>query len=145
MGNVVLIVEPSEPLAKDLAAALAKAGIADNPFRVTTGEEAQEYLFRRGRFAAAGAAPRPCLVLMTAALPRLTGPQLVARMRQDKVLRGVPVVLLTSANPAEVNSGYDAGANSCIRRPTTPAECDDAARRLREYWFETALVPHEQR
>src|ERR1700689_5558026 len=61
---------------------------------VTDGEQAMQFLRRTGPYADA---PRPGLILLDVNLPRLSGLEVLAQLKQDPDLLDVPVVMLTTS------------------------------------------------
>ncbi len=101
------------------------------------GEEALDWLLGRGgyRQRLGGALPR--LVLLELRLPRLDGVEILRTLRASPRTATVPVVVLTSsAEPREVAQCYQAGANSCIRKPIEFREFAEALRATGRYWLE---------
>ena len=100
------------------------------------GEEALDYLLGRGgyRHRMGGALPR--LVLLELKLPRLDGVEVLRTLRASPRTATVPVVMLTSsAEGREVTQSYQAGANSCIRKPIDYPELAETLRTLGRYWL----------
>ena len=100
------------------------------------GEEALDWLLGRGayRHRLGGALPR--LVLLELRLPRLDGVEVLRTLRASPRAATVPVVVLTSsAEGREVIQCYQAGANSCIRKPIDYREFVDSVRTLGRYWL----------
>jgi CheY-like chemotaxis protein len=100
------------------------------------GEEALDYLLGRGgyRHRMGGALPR--LVLLELKLPRLDGVEVLRTLRASPRTGTVPVVVLTSsAEGREVTQCYQAGANSCIRKPIDYPELAETLRTLGRYWL----------
>ena len=85
---------------------------------VRDGQEAVEYLLRQGAHAANPAWHCPDLVLLDLNLPRLTGREVLERIRETPALRAIPVVVLTTSHRLEdVLELYRAGANTYIEKP----------------------------
>lgn len=85
---------------------------------VDDGEQALDYLFRRGEFAAGGRLP-PDLILLDLNLPRLSGREVLKCLKEDDRLRRVPVIVLTtSEHERDVLQSFHAGADAYIVKPT---------------------------
>jgi two-component system, response regulator len=100
------------------------------------GEVALDYLLGRGayRHRLGGALPR--LVLLELKLLRMDGVDVLRSLRASPRTATVPVVILTSsAETREVAQCYQAGANSCIRKPIEYRELADAMRQVGRYWL----------
>jgi len=111
-------------------------------FIVSDGEEAMDFLLRRGRYTNAAAAPRPDLVLLDLNMPKLDGRQVLQRIRQDADLRSLPVVVLTTSKQEEdVIRSYDLGCNSFITKPVDIVSFMRTVKELGSYWFELVTLP----
>ena len=100
------------------------------------GEEALDYLLGRAAYRHRLGATLPRLVLLELKLPRLDGLEVLRTLRASPRTATVPVVVLTSsAEGREVAQCYQAGANSCVRKPIDFAEFADSIRTLGRYWL----------
>jgi CheY-like chemotaxis protein len=100
------------------------------------GEEALDWLLGRGAFRHRLGGVLPRLVLLELRLPRLDGVEILRTLRASPRTATVPVVVLTSsAEPREVAQCYQAGANSCIRKPIEFREFADTLRTTGRYWL----------
>ena len=87
-------------------------------------------------------AQRPALVLLDLKLPRLSGFELLARLRGDARTRALPVVVLTSSREqADVDRCYAAGANSYLVKPLDFGELEAMVRDLLRYWLRHSEAP----
>ena len=69
-------------------------------------------------------------------LPKRTGLEVLAAMRQDPRTRAVPVVILTSTDDQpEIDACYRLGANSFVRKPVEFAAFSEAVRQIGMYWL----------
>jgi two-component system response regulator len=106
------------------------------------GQEAIDYLFRQGVHANTPGWRCPDLILLDLNLPRLSGRQVLERIRATPHLRKVPVVVLTtSGHPQDIEDVYMAGANTYIQKPQDFARFVEVLRVLQTYWLDTALLP----
>jgi two-component system response regulator len=100
------------------------------------GEEALDYLLGRNAFRHRLGGPLPRLVLLALKLPKLDGVEVLRTLRASPRTATVPVVVLTSsAEPREVAQCYQAGANSCVRKPIEFREFAETVRTLGRYWL----------
>jgi CheY-like chemotaxis protein len=126
---------------------LTRRAIAGDVFRaelriVSDGEEALDYLWRRGRYADAHDAPCPDLVLLDLNMPKLDGREVLKRLKADARLRQIPVVVLTtSRQELDILRSYDLGCNSFITKPVDVDAFIAALRELGSYWFELVTLP----
>jgi two-component system, response regulator len=118
---------------------------ADTPCEIAItrdGAEALEYLFADGAYAGRDPNVQPCVVLLDLKLPKLSGFDVLARIRADRRTRWMPVVLLTSSSEEEdIVRGYASGANGFVRKPVEFARFLEAMRHLGGYWLNVNQVP----
>jgi len=138
----VLFVEDSPEDFEATIRSLSKSGLT-NPFvRCEDGDDALDYLYRRGLYTDPLAAPRPGMILLDLNLPGTDGRQVLAQIKQDENLRAIPVlVFTTSKHESDVRACYASGANSYIQKPVNLATFNSALKRLKEFWFEVAVLP----
>jgi two-component system response regulator len=95
------------------------------------GEEALDYLFPEGEGQAG-----PVLILLDINLPKVSGLEVLRRIRTDDRTRYLPLVVLsTSSEDRDVVESYNLGANSYVRKPVVFNEFVDAVRVLGLYWL----------
>lgn len=128
---VLLYVEDEDAAAFLLETALEEAGISVRLFRVADGEQALAFLHKRGVY---GSAATPDLVLLDLNLPRINGLQILAEMKSDHTLRGIPVKVFTSSRlPADRRKAAELGAEDYLVKP---ADLDEFMQTVR-----TACAP----
>lgn len=116
--------------------AFRKANLA-NPLQVVgDGEEAVSYLLGEGHYADRSKYPLPVLLLLDLKLPRRSGLEVLSWLREQPVLKRLPVVVLTSSKePADINRAYDLGANSYLVKPLGFDALLDMVESLNLYWL----------
>lgn len=144
--HVLLIVEDSPEDLEATLRALARTGRDRTVRHCADGDEALDYLLRRGAFAGEARAPRPSLVLLDLNLPGTDGRELLGEIKAHAALRAIPVVVLTtSGDPQDVDACYAAGASGYVQKPVLHEDLVEALRRLEDFWFGTALLPTPER
>lgn len=136
--GTILLVE-DDPNDADLTMrSFRKAGIRAAVVHVSDGDEALEYLFPR----TGAPPPLPAMVVLDWKLPRMSGLEVLQRLRSERRTRLLPIVVLTSSfEDRDVASAYDNGANSYVRKPIEPGRFEEAARDLGMYWLLRNEVP----
>jgi two-component system response regulator len=80
--------------------------------------------------------PVPTVILLDLNLPKISGLEVLRRLRADDRTRLLPVVILTSSREEQdLIEGYRLGANSYVRKPVDFAEFLNATRQLGLYWL----------
>ena len=107
--------------------------------RCSTGSEALDYLFRRGSYTEAACPP---LVLLDINLPGMDGRAVLAQLKQDPTLKGIPVVMVsTSDNPADITYCYTAGCSGYLVKPLDYDRLVTSLQTLCKYWFKVVTIP----
>ncbi|MGE0872974.1 MAG: response regulator [Kofleriaceae bacterium] len=134
--RTILLVEDNPDDAELTLRAFKRHKMANDVVLTTDGEEALDYLFCRGAYKDRDPDAHPTVVLLDLKLPKLTGLDVLKRMRNDERTRRLPVVVLTSSNEErDIVDSYDLGANSFVRKPVDFAQFVEAARQLGMYWL----------
>jgi CheY-like chemotaxis protein len=129
----ILLVEDSPSDVAMTLAALREGHIANDIHVAGDGEEALNYLFRRGEFAGA---PRPDLILLDLNLPKKDGREVLAEVKADNDLKVIPVVVLTtSAAESDVLRMYKLHANSYITKPVGFDQFLSAIQYIEDFWL----------
>lgn len=113
--------------------------LANNLSVVEDGEEALDFLERRGRFALA---ERPDLILLDLNLPKIDGRAVLARIKADPRLRHIPVIILTTSNAEQdVWHAYDLHANCYLTKPIDITEFIGKIRAIEDFWLTMVRLP----
>jgi CheY-like chemotaxis protein len=136
--RVILLVEDNPQDEMLALRALRRAKVANRVDVVRDGQQALDYLFQDGEFAQRDGPALPTVVLLDIGLPRLTGLEVLTRLRSDARTRLLPVVMLTSSDEdADRLASYESGANSFVRKPLDFAEFAGTVASLGVYWLAT--------
>ncbi|MCZ2077851.1 MAG: response regulator [Bryobacteraceae bacterium] len=135
----ILLVEDN-PGDVRLATEALKTGRIKNQMHVASdGEEAMDFLLRKGEFANA---PRPDLVLLDLNLPRKDGREVLAEIKSHPDLRSIPVIILTtSRSEQDILKAYDLHANCYIAKPIDVEQYWAAIRCFEDFWFTVVKLP----
>ena len=138
----ILLVEDSPEDFEATQRAFRKSGLKNPLVRCEDGEQALDYLHRRGEYADPARSPRPGVILLDLNLPGTDGRQVLNEIKSDEHLRDIPVVVLTtSADERDITACYRAGANSYVQKPVDIDGFMKAIERLNGYWFEVVILP----
>ncbi len=117
-------------------------GVQNPIIRCETGNEAIDYLFHQGIHASPNEPETPALVLLDLNLPGIDGRDVLMRIKGDKRLRNIPVVVMTSSEaPTDVEECYALGANTYVSKPLEWKSVFEAIIRLKQFWLEIAILP----
>jgi two-component system response regulator len=116
--------------------AFKKNNILNDVVVARDGAEALDYLFGTGAHAGRNVNDLPQLVLLDLNLPRISGLDVLRRIRGDERTKLLNVVVLTSSKEDEdVLRSYSLGANSFVRKPVEFQAFTEAVRTLGLYWL----------
>ena len=100
------------------------------------GAEALDYLFGTGAYEGRDTSVMPQVILLDLKLPKISGLEVLKRLRNDDRTKLLPVVVLTSSKEdRDLNESYRLGANSYIRKPVDFAQFSEAIKQLGLYWL----------
>ncbi|HEY9878967.1 MAG TPA: response regulator [Leptolyngbyaceae cyanobacterium] len=134
--NTVLLVEDNPKDVFLIKRALQKAETAIALQVVGDGDAAVQYLTGEASYSDRNVHPVPALVLLDLKLPRRSGAEVLAWIRQHPDLKQLPVVVLTSSREdADVNRIYDLGANAYMVKPPTFDQLVEIIRALNIHWM----------
>jgi len=131
----ILLVEDNPDDVELTLLALEKNNIANPVSVVRDGQEALDYLFYKGKYEGADH-DLPNLVLLDLKLPKVDGIEVLHKIKADRKLKLIPVVVLTSSKEDnDVLKSYDLGVNSYIRKPVDFDQFVDTVKQIGFYWL----------
>ena len=135
----VLLVEDDPGDVMIAREALAAGRLSTDLHVVTDGVEAMSYLRQDDEFADA---TRPDLILLDLNLPRKSGHEVLAEVKQDPVLRRIPVVVLTTSQTREdVAKSYDLHASVHVTKPADFERFTEVVRQIDDFFGNVAELP----
>lgn len=133
MKPILLVEDNAHDLELTLIA-LERSHLANDVIVVRDGEEALDYLLRRGAHADRHEG-NPAVILLDLKLPKISGLEVLEAVRQTEALRSVPIVMLTSSRePADLSRAYELGANSYVVKPVIFKEFVAAVSDVGLFW-----------
>jgi len=140
-GSAVLIADDNATDAELTTHALEQGGVGGTIVWVQDGEAALAYVFRTGQFAQRPSG-NPRLLLLDLHMPKIDGPEVLARIKADPNTRSIPVVIMSSSDQdTDMLRSYARYANSYIVKPVDFREFTDQFARLAKYWMCINQVP----
>jgi len=135
----VLLVEDSVDEAEMTISALKEGRVRNRVHWVEDGEEAMAFLRRLGRYASA---PRPDLILLDLRLPRKSGHEVLAEIKQHPQWKRIPVVIMTSSDDErDILGAYDHHANCYVTKPVDMDKFLEAVRSIEDFWLTVVRLP----
>ncbi|WP_044189759.1 response regulator [Hyalangium minutum] len=130
----ILLVEDS---ANDVAlsmAALEEINLANEVVVVRDGQQALDFLTRKGEFADRNDG-NPAVVLLDLKLPKVDGIEVLARVKSDPQLKTIPIVMLTSSREErDLARSYGLGVNAYVVKPVAFPDFVAALKELGLFW-----------
>lgn len=131
--NILLVDDDARDVELTLAA-LGEHHLANKVTVVVNGEEALDYLYRRGKFKLR-ATPNPIVVLLDNKMPKVNGLEVLKAIKADEHLRTIPVVVLTSSRETpDLLEFYKHGVNAHVVKPVDFNEFVRVIKQLGLFW-----------
>ena len=139
----ILLVEDNPGDVRLTQEALKEGKVANEMYVVGDGIDALGFLRQEGKYAEA---PRPDLILLDLNLPRKDGREVLAEIKEDKDLKRIPVVILTTSK-AEVDilKTYNLNANCYITKPVNLDRFITVVQSIEDFWFTIVTLPSERK
>jgi CheY-like chemotaxis protein len=129
----ILIVDDSPKDVELTITALAEGNLANGVSVAEDGEEALDYLYRRGKFV--NEISYPAVILLDIKMPKMNGIEVLKHIRSNPVFRLIPVIMVTSSREEkDLVESYELGANSYVVKPVDIIQFIDAIKVLGQYW-----------
>jgi two-component system response regulator len=133
--DILLVEDNSEDVELTLRS-LERARLTNPIHVVTDGAEALDFLFRTGQYKKRNELDRPKVVLLDLKLPKVSGLEVLRRVKSDASTRTIPVVVLSSSREEpDIKEAYALGVNSYIVKPVDFEKFVGAVGQLGLYWL----------
>lgn len=127
-GDVRLLEEAFEELNANLQMRVARDGAEGLKMAIAAADPSSEW--------------RPDLILLDLNLPKLSGHEVLARLKANPATVHIPVIILTSSRAeSDVRRAYDSHANAYLKKPSTLDGLLTAAQDINNFWVRTATLP----
>jgi CheY-like chemotaxis protein len=137
----ILLAEDNPGDVKLTEKALERGQVLNNLHVVNDGVDALADLRQEGEYADA---KRPDLILLDLNMPRKGGKDVLEEIKDDDILRRIPVVVLTSSSAEEdIVQSYDHHANAYLTKPVDFDGFLDIVGRIEDFWLTVVKRPHE--
>jgi CheY-like chemotaxis protein len=133
IGRILLVEDDPKDVELTLTA-LEEYNLANEVVLARDGEEALDYLYRRGEFATRSNG-NPAVLLLDLKLPKVNGLEVLQQIKSDERLRLIPVVVLTSSHEEkDMVTSYRLGVNAYVVKPVNFHDFVNAIRELGIFW-----------
>ena len=140
---LILYIEDDPAHAEIAMRNLKKSRFANQIIHLTDGQQAVDYLFRKGSYSEPAASPRPHLILLDLRLPKIDGLEVLKILKEDSGLSSIPVVILTTSNAeTDIAKAYDHHVNSYLVKPLDFENFSNLLESLGFYWLAWNTYPN---
>ena len=139
----ILLVEDNPDDVELTLRAFKKHNLSNQIHVCRDGAEAMDYVFGEGQYAGRTVENAPRVILLDLKLPKVTGLEVLQRIKSDPRTQRVPVVVLTSSREErDLVDSYRLGVNSYIVKPVNFEQFTDAVQKVGLYWLLLNQAPH---
>ena len=115
---------------------LKKSGLTNKIYHVKDGAEALDFIYCRGEYADRNLNDHPKMILLDLKMPKVSGIEVLKKIKTDPDFNSIPVVILTSSKEdPDIKKCYALGANSYIVKPVESDNFFNALKELGYYWM----------
>ncbi|OFY49419.1 MAG: two-component system response regulator [Bacteroidetes bacterium GWF2_41_31] len=129
----ILIVDDSPKDVELTMAALSENNLINEIVVAEDGEEALDYLYKRGKFS--NETGIPVVILLDIKMPKMNGIEVLRHIRTNADFKLIPVIMVTSSREErDLVESYKLGANSYVVKPVDITQFLEAIKTLGQYW-----------
>lgn len=137
----ILLVEDNPGDVRLTLEALKEGKVRNRLHIANDGVEAMEFLHREGKYSDV---PHPDLILLDLNLPKKDGHEVLAEIKEDPLLKRIPVVVLTGSKAGEdVLKTYNLHANCYITKPVDWDQFIAVVKSINDFWLAIVKLPSE--
>lgn len=130
----ILLVDDSSNDVTLIKAGLKEAHFGNEIIVAEDGEEALDFLYKRGKFTGYSE-EKPIFILLDIKLPLMNGIEVLKVIRADPSFKSVPIIMLTSSRDThDLRECYDIGANSFVVKPVNIIDFMEVVKDIGQYW-----------
>lgn len=138
----ILLAEDSPHDIRFIQQALSQGGLINNLHIVNDGEDALDFLYRRGNYPEA---PRPDLILLDLNMPNVDGQEVLEDIKNNEDLKTIPVIVLTSSEAElDILQAYRAHVNAYIVKPVDFEKFIGVVKKIEDFWLVIVRRPENK-
>lgn len=142
---IILLVDDDQADINITLRAFKKLQTKDEIFVVKDGQEAIDFIFNLGKFEDKKKFPMPDLILLDLKLPKLSGFQVLEKLKNDSRCKHIPIIILTSSkNEDDIRKCYELGCSSYIPKTISYENFVEIIKGFNYYWHEINLLPSKE-
>ncbi|MFA5848240.1 MAG: response regulator [Bacteroidales bacterium] len=136
----ILIVDDSPKDVELIVSVLAEKNFANEIVVAEDGEEALDYLYKRGKYS--NEKGNPAVILLDIKMPKMNGIEALGHIRSNPEFKSIPVIMVTSScEERDLVESYKLGANSYVVKPVDIVQFIEAIKTLGQYWVVINELP----
>jgi two-component system response regulator len=144
--KIILLVEDNQDDEELTIRTLRKNNVMNEIVVARDGAEALDFLFGTGKFKDMEKSDLPEIIMLDIKLPKVSGLEVLGKIRANEKTRLLPVVILTSSDEEkDLIESYELGANSYVRKPVDFLQFQNAVQQLAVYWLLINKAPPHSR
>jgi two-component system response regulator len=137
----ILLVDDSENDIKLIKTALHEAHLGNEIIVAEDGEEALDFLYKRGKYSEFNS-DIPIFILLDIKMPLMDGIEVLKIIRSDLSFNKIPIIMLTSSSDDhDLKECYENGANSFVVKPVVVKDFMEVVKELGQYWVVINELP----
>jgi len=135
----ILLIEDNPGDIRLTQEALKEGKISNNLYLAKDGEEALEFIFKKGKHQNA---PTPDIILLDLNLPKINGREVLQQIKSHETARRIPVVVLTTSSSEEdILKSYDLHVNCYVCKPVDMDQFIKVIKTIDDFWFTVVRLP----
>lgn len=132
----ILLVEDNPSDQELTLKALNKYKLSNSIYTVEDGAEALDFVFAEGQYSSRNISLLPKLILLDLKLPKVSGLEVLKKIKSDQRTKRIPIVVLTSSKEEkDIVESYEYGVNSYIVKPVDFSKFIESIREIGFYWL----------
>lgn len=139
----ILLVEDNEGDIVLVTDAFEDAKIFNTISVVRDGQQALDFLYKSNGFESVD---DPDLIVLDVNLPKLNGHEVLKKIKSDKKLCHIPVIMLTtSSSPSDINNSYKNHVNCYITKPVDVDDFIKVVLSIESFWISIVQLPENKK
>ena len=138
----LLVVEDSNADFRLLERLMRKMDVQNPIYRCKTGDEALDLMCQHGQYESCELIKQPDIILLDLNLPGTDGRAVLTQLKQDQVLKKIPVVVFTCSSASnDIEFCYEHGANGYMVKPVGLSDLTKTLQSFVNYWLGSNTSP----